>query len=125
MSRPRSSWRISNRTLSACRDRLTGHLVVPATDEPLRRVDGALRIQNRLAARELARKTLTLLGEGHHRWSGTRALGVGNDRRLAPFDGRDNRMERVRQTAGYAYVKGRRMTSWTDRPVDKSASPTP
>src|SRR5258706_248644 len=52
------------------RGQLTGHFVVAAADEPLGRVNRALRVQDRLPPGQLAYQPLTLRGKGHHRRRG-------------------------------------------------------
>ncbi len=74
--------------------RFAGHLVVAAADEPLRRVDGPLRVQDRLAARQLPHQPLPGIGEGDHGRRGPRAFGVRDHIGFAAFPGRDHRVRR-------------------------------
>jgi hypothetical protein len=63
--------------------------VEAAPDQPLGREDRAGGVGDRLALGDLADELLALLGEGHDRGRGARALGVGDHLRLAAFHDRD------------------------------------
>ena len=55
-----------------------GRIVFPA-HEPLDAEHGVFRIGHGLALGHLAHQPLVVLGEGHNRWGGAPALGIGND----------------------------------------------
>src|SRR5258705_1091655 len=76
------------------------YLVETAADEPLRRVDGALRVHDRLSPGQLPDQRLAVFREGHHRWGRSRALGVGNHNRFPALPGGDHG---VRCPEIYAY----------------------
>jgi hypothetical protein len=71
---------------------LFGDLVEVPADEPLGRVDGALGVENRLTAGQLAHQALAGVGEGHHGRCRAVALTVGYDRRLAALPDGDHRV---------------------------------
>ena len=60
-------------------------LLVLAADEPLRGIDGALRIHDRLAPGHLPDKPFTGIKEGDHRRRGPVAFGIGDDLGLTAF----------------------------------------
>ena len=68
------------------------YFIEAATDESLRRVDGALRVHDRLPPGQLPDQTLAVFREGHHRGRRSRALGVGNHNRLPALPGGDHRV---------------------------------
>jgi len=78
---------------------LAGYLVVLATHEPLRGVDGALRVQDRLPPRHLPNKPLARLEERDHRRCGPVALGVRDDLGLSAFPRRNDRVGRTKINA--------------------------
>ena len=66
------------------------HFAVPASHEPLDRVDRVLGIRHGLALRHLADEALALLREGHDGRGGAAPLRVGDHgRRIALQDGHD------------------------------------
>ena len=69
-----------------------GDLVVVTSDETFRRVDRALRIQDRLPSGKLAHQTLTVLGERHHRRRRPCSLHIGDHHRLAALPACDDRV---------------------------------
>ena len=78
---------------------LAGDLVVVSADEPLRGVDGALRVQDRLSPGHLSYEPLPGVEEGDHRRCGPIALGIGDNLRLSPFHRRNDRIRRTKVDA--------------------------
>lgn len=67
-------------------------LVVVLTDEALGRVDGALGVEDRLAAGQLPDEPFAGVGEGDDGGGGAGALGVGEDRRFTALPRGDHRI---------------------------------
>lgn len=61
-----------------------------APDESFGRRDGALRVENGLAASQLSYQAFAIAANSDHRWCGSVTLGVGDDGRLATFHHRDH-----------------------------------
>jgi hypothetical protein len=81
------------------RVQLTADFVVLAADEPLRRGDGALGVEDCLSSGHLAHETLTGIQERHHGRRRAVTLGVGYDLRLTALHGRDHRVRRTQVDA--------------------------
>ena len=75
--------------------RLFVDLAPSTTDEPFRRIDGRLRIENRLAPGDLTHQPLTVLGERDDRRRDPPAFGVGDDLGLPALHRRGH--DRVRR----------------------------
>ena len=75
------------------------HLIVAAANEPYRRIDSAVGIEDRLASGQLAHQALSRFGKPDHRRGQAVAFAVDNHRRLAAFHHGDHRIRRAKVDA--------------------------
>ena len=83
---------VTRHDVEADRFGFLGDLVVVTSDEAFRRVDRALRIQDRLPSGKLTHQALAALGERHHRRRRPRSLDIGDHHRLAALPACDDRV---------------------------------